>query len=160
MVILSCWIAQLRLFSITVTLMFLLGICQYSIRSTWSSPMYCWALSAALAKQMTLFQKLVQLPLDLAKYRMPQVQYGEFICPTVFSFCRYKDSTWGNAYWPRVMILSCMEFSLHVFWEKSAGSLSRRGVNIKIKGLWLSSSRCIELDPLLSASFCIWMCSP
>ena len=34
------------------------------------------------------------------------------------------------------------------------------GVNIKIKGLLLSSSRCIELDPLLSTNFCIWMCSP
>ena len=117
-----------------MTLMFLLGISQYSIKSIWSSPMYCWALSVALAKQMTLFQKLVQLPLDLAKYRIPQMQYGEFICPTVFSFCRYKDSTWGNAYWLRVMILPCMEFSLHVFWEKSAGSLSRRRGKYKNQG--------------------------
>ena len=62
-------------------------------------------------------------PLDMAKYTLPQMEYGEFICPSVFSLCRSNDSTCACL---RVTLLSYVEFSFHVFFlEKSVGSLSR-----------------------------------
>ena len=93
--------------------------------------------------------------LDLAKYRLLQIEYGNFsICPAVFFLCRYNDSNMcmseGDVSVPHGVLPP------HLLGEVSRISFQDKGVNIKaqvfivilFKVCWIRSPAHCQLSHL------------